>query len=140
MEANNTNEAFITGIDAGGSSNLLEQVRQDNTKMKQIVGAFSNKVETLIEKQRNEYIQAYESHMQEVQKELHSLREKVADIANDETKNEVQTVPSMASRRLSRLFSDGTGSWISMSTRPCLRSKGSNSEGSVVKTACSVRR
>ena len=88
MEANNTNEAFITGIDAGGSSNLLEQVRQDNTKMKQIVGAFSNKVETLIEKQRNEYIQAYESHMQEVQKELHSLREKVADIANDETKNE----------------------------------------------------
>jgi hypothetical protein len=26
--------------------------------------------------------------MQEVQKELHSLREKVADIANDETKNE----------------------------------------------------
>ena len=88
MEANNANEAFITGIDAGGSSNLLEQVRQDNTKMKQIVGAFSNKVETLIEKQRNEYIQAYESHMQEVQKELHSLREKVADIANDETKNE----------------------------------------------------
>jgi ATP-dependent Lon protease len=82
-------DAFITGIDAGGANtNLLEQVRQDNEKMKQIVGAFSNKVETLIDKQRNEYILAYEGHMQEVQKELHSLREKVADIANDETKNE----------------------------------------------------
>lgn len=82
-------DAFITGVDAGGANtNLLDQVRLDNEKMKQIVSAFSNKVETLIDKQRNEYIQAYESHMQEVQKELHSLREKVADIANDETKNE----------------------------------------------------
>jgi len=31
---------------------------------------------------------AYESHVQDVQKELHSLREKVYEIANDDTKNE----------------------------------------------------
>lgn len=85
---NPVSDAFITGVDAGGPTANLDQVRQDNEKMKQIVSAFSNKVETLIDKQRNEYILAYEAHMQEVQKELHSLREKVADIANDGTKNE----------------------------------------------------
>ena len=89
MDDRSSSGAFITGIDAGGThNNLLDQVRVDNEKLKQIVGQFSNKVEVLIDKQRNEYIQAYEGHMQEVQKELHSLREKVADIANDETKNE----------------------------------------------------
>jgi chromosome segregation ATPase len=89
------NEAFITGIDAGGldkygkgSKTLLDPVRKEHKKMKEVVHYFSTKVESLVDKQRNEYIQAYESHMQEVQKELHSLREKVADIANDETKNE----------------------------------------------------
>ena len=83
-------ESFITGVDVGGGqlNSLLEPVRVENKKVKEVVTRFSNKVENLIEKQRNEYIQAYESHMQEVQKELHSLREKVADIANDETKNE----------------------------------------------------
>ena len=82
-------DSFITGVDAGGPTNaLLEQVRNDNVKIKEVVHSFNNKVETLIDKQRNEYIQAYENHMQDVQKELHSLREKVADIANDDTKNE----------------------------------------------------
>jgi len=85
----NQTDSFITGVDVGGThSSLLEGVRKENVKVKEVVTHFSNKVENLIDKQRNEYIQAYESHMQEVQKELHSLREKVADIANDETKNE----------------------------------------------------
>jgi hypothetical protein len=82
-------DSFITGVDLGGPlDSLLDPVRKENVKVKEVVTSFSNKVENLIDKQRNEYIQAYESHMQEVQKELHSLREKVADIANDETKNE----------------------------------------------------
>lgn len=85
----NQADSFITGVDLGGThSSLLDGVRKENVKVKEVVTHFSNKVENLIDKQRNEYIQAYESHMQEVQKELHSLREKVADIANDETKNE----------------------------------------------------
>ena len=86
-------DAFITGIDAGAgpdryNSSMLDKVREEHLKVKEVVHSFSGKVQSLIDKQRYEYIQAYESHMQDVQKELHSLREKVADIANDDTKNE----------------------------------------------------
>jgi peptidoglycan hydrolase CwlO-like protein len=42
-----------------------------------------SKVEILIDKQRQEYIQAYETHMQDIQKELHVLRVKVKEIDND---------------------------------------------------------
>jgi len=39
-----------------------------------------------VDKQRAEYIQAYESHMQDVQKELFLLREKVHILDTDETR------------------------------------------------------
>ncbi|KAJ1430817.1 hypothetical protein B484DRAFT_328186, partial [Ochromonadaceae sp. CCMP2298] len=67
---------------------MLKQVRKEHDKVKEVVHFFTNKIDNLIDKQRNEYIQAYETHMQDVQKELHVLREKVADIENDDTKNE----------------------------------------------------
>ena len=84
-------DAFITEVDIPqrkDKSALLDPVRKEHSKIREVVEAFSNKVEKLVDKQRNEYILAYENHMQDVQRELHQLREKVADIANDETKNE----------------------------------------------------
>jgi hypothetical protein len=36
-----------------------------------------------VDKQRAEYMLAYENHMQDVQKELYLLREKVQEIATD---------------------------------------------------------
>ena len=52
-----------------------------------MVESFSMKVKNLVDKQRKEYLYAYENHMLDVQKELYALREKVTDIANDDTKN-----------------------------------------------------
>ena len=56
---------------------LHELVHIDHKKLKEVVIAFSRKVEILIEKQRAEYTGAYEYHMVDVQKELFNLREKV---------------------------------------------------------------
>ena len=42
----------------------------------------------LIDKQRQEYLQAYEHHMSDVQRELYNLREKATAIANDTTREE----------------------------------------------------
>ena len=42
----------------------------------------------LQDKQRQEYAVAYEAHMVNVQKELHTLREKAVAIANDTTREE----------------------------------------------------
>lgn len=89
-------DLFITEVDAerqtrfhqAESEDLLVNVRKDHLKVREVVNAFRSKVDRLIDKQRHEYIQAYESHMQDVQKELHSMREKVFEIANDDTKNE----------------------------------------------------
>lgn len=85
-------ETFLTGTDSQvlkkESSVLLEPIRVEHKKIVDVVDSFRGKVSSLIDKQRNEYIVAYENHMQDVQKELHNLREKVAEIANDETKAE----------------------------------------------------
>ena len=89
-------DLFITEIDTGErklkstepEADLLFNVRKDHLKVREVVNAFRSKVDRLIDKQRHEYIQAYENHMQDVQKELHSMREKVFEIANDDTKNE----------------------------------------------------
>lgn len=42
----------------------------------------------LVDKQRSEYMHAYEHHMIDVQRELHNLREKATAIANDTTREE----------------------------------------------------
>ncbi len=93
-----SNDLFITEIDSTrrlyGYDNqyqdldLLQNVRKEHNKVKEIVDSFKNKVDKLIDKQRQDYIQAYETHVQDVQKELLNLREKVFEIANDDTKNE----------------------------------------------------
>ena len=46
------------------------------------------KVDVLVDKQRAEYMHAYEHHMIDVQRELHNLREKATAIANDTTREE----------------------------------------------------
>jgi dsDNA-specific endonuclease/ATPase MutS2 len=87
-------QLFITEIDATRRLNetrnldLLQPVRKEHSKLKEVVESFRLKVDKLIDKQRQEYVQAYENHVQDVQKELHNLREKVYEIANDDTKNE----------------------------------------------------
>ena len=89
-----SSDLFITEIDSTRRLNevknldLLENVRKDHKTLKDVVDAFKYKVDKLIDKQRQEYVQAYETHIQDVQKELHSLREKVFQIANDDTKTE----------------------------------------------------
>lgn len=45
-------------------------------------------VDVLVDKQRAEYMHAYEHHMIDVQRELHNLREKATAIANDTTREE----------------------------------------------------
>jgi hypothetical protein len=71
-----------------GENGLLDQCRKENIKVKEVVNAFRSKIDNLIDKQRNEYISAYENHMQDVQKELYTLRELVTEIANNSTKKE----------------------------------------------------
>eukprot|EP01036_Dinobryon_divergens_P030860 gene30860-40168_t len=96
VDSSSAGTAFITEVDNQQKLRphiyqdveLMDQCRKDYSKIKEVVKTFSLKVETLIDKQRHEYVQAYENHMSDVQKELHQLREKVAEIANDETKNE----------------------------------------------------
>jgi hypothetical protein len=94
-----SSDLFITEVDASrkiidtshlfsNDQDLLHNVRKEHTKVREVVDAFRIKVDKLIDKQRLEYIQAYENHVQDVQKELHNLREKVYEIANDDTKNE----------------------------------------------------
>lgn len=91
-----TSDLFITEIDATRrnfrneyqDTDLLLNVRKEHNKVKEVVESFKNKVDKLIDKQRQDYIQAYETHVQDVQKELLNLREKVYEIANDDTKNE----------------------------------------------------
>lgn len=90
------NELFLTRIDAGGIRSaspanhraILSQVRKEHTKIQEVVDAFRSKVDRMVDKQRQEYVSAYEHHIQDVQKELHQLREKANQIANDRTKNE----------------------------------------------------
>jgi uncharacterized protein YukE len=88
-----SSELFITEIDSTRKLlepqvDRLEHVRNEHKKVKEIVENFRSKVDKLVDRQRQEYVQAYETHVQDVQKELHHLREKVYEIANDETKNE----------------------------------------------------
>ena len=98
-----TDKAFLTDIDAGGTpvdqvnnassyasskSIKLEGVRKEHEKIMEVVGAFNKKVGNMIDKQRHEYLAAYEHHMQDIQRELHVLRETVAEIAGDKTRTE----------------------------------------------------
>jgi hypothetical protein len=100
-----SSESFITGVDAGGSklerpnSRLSRTVEKkvevlppriisDHKKLDEVVDSFRKKVDLMVMKQRAEYEEAYEHHMEGVQKELHFLREKAKEIANDKTKEE----------------------------------------------------
>jgi uncharacterized protein (DUF342 family) len=88
-------ESFITEVATSSHESskidvgaLLQPVRVEHKKLMGVAESFGQKVDLLVEKQRSEYIQAYEHHMHDVQKELHILREKASEIANDKTKEE----------------------------------------------------
>lgn len=90
-------KVFLTDVDAGdgakrselnSSSSKLEGVRREHEKIMEVVGAFNKKVGNMIDRQRTEYLAAYEHHMQDIQRELHVLRETVAEIAGDKTRTE----------------------------------------------------
>lgn len=63
----------------------LIQSRRDHKKLMEVVNAFGEKVGGMIDSQRSEFMTAYEHHMIDVQRELQSLREKVATIESDAT-------------------------------------------------------
>lgn len=89
-------DAFLTALDFevdGGpvirqkvKDERLNQVRKDHKKLIDIVSQFGNKVGGMIDKQRYEFMNAYEQHIQDVQNELQTLREKVAEISGEETR------------------------------------------------------
>lgn len=88
-------KVFLTDVDASDgakrselNSSKLEGVRKEHEKIMEVVGAFNKKVGNMIDKQRTEYLAAYEHHMQDIQRELHVLRETVAEIAGDKTRTE----------------------------------------------------
>ena len=73
----------------------LDQVRKDHAKLMGVVRTFGEKVGGMIDKQRYEFMTAYEHHMQDIQNELQSLREKVAEISGDATrKSKLETLDS----------------------------------------------
>lgn len=63
----------------------LIQSRRDHKKLMEVVNAFGEKVGGMIDSQRSEFMTAYEHHMIDVQRELQSLREKVATIESAAT-------------------------------------------------------
>ena len=86
-------EAFLTGLDLDVvpvrekvKDERLAQVRKDHKKLMDIVGQFGNKVGGMIDKQRYEFMNAYEQHIQDVQNELQNLRERVTEISGEETR------------------------------------------------------
>jgi hypothetical protein len=91
--------AFLTDFDSSLRPKVknpkLDHARKDHAKLMEIVAAFGNKVGALADKQRSEYMVAYEHHMQDVQKELHVLREKVRCITSNKVRDDkIQSLKS----------------------------------------------
>lgn len=53
-----------------------------------VVDQFRGKVNILMDKQRSEFLTAYENHVQDFHKELAMLRHRVTEIANDKAREE----------------------------------------------------
>lgn len=88
MEDDKSIAAFLTEIDSTRvkpKNPKLENVRKDHQKVLEVVTAFGKKIGNLADKQRNEYMLAYENHMIDIQRELHQLREKAKEITNKKT-------------------------------------------------------
>ncbi len=87
-------EAFITEVNvpkrnSGDKKDVVPvRIRQDNQKLTEVVDAFRSKVDLMVTRQRQEYEEAYEHHMEGIQKELHFLREKAKEISDEATKDE----------------------------------------------------
>ncbi len=90
-----SSDAFITGLDLDvvpmkfrekTKDERLAQVRKDHGKLMDVVKTFGSKVGGMIDKQRYEFMSAYEHHIQDIQDELQNLREKVAVISGEETR------------------------------------------------------
>jgi len=93
MEENDDGfSAFLTDLDSSLRAKVknpkLDNARKDHAKLMEIVAAFGNKVGVLADKHRSEYMVAYEHHMQDVQKELHVLREKVRCITSNKVRDD----------------------------------------------------
>jgi hypothetical protein len=96
FDYNDSNDShfFLTDIDIRsrgrlhGKNAILEPLRKEHSKIQDLVQAFRSKVDLMIDRQRSDFAQAYEYHIYDVHKELHYLREKVNEIANDKARNE----------------------------------------------------
>ena len=77
--------AVLAGRGKRHKDDRLVQSRRDHKKLMEVVNAFGEKVGGMIDSQRTEFMTAYEHHMIDVQRELQSLREKVATIESAAT-------------------------------------------------------
>lgn len=95
MPSDNANRAFLTDIDGLNQSNQndgidhrLDRVRKDHKKLNDVIESFKGKVDVMVDKQRMDFMQAYEHHIFDIIKEINYLREKVNEVANDKARNE----------------------------------------------------
>ena len=74
-------ESFITAVNAQRSGvDQLADVRLEHNKLLGVIDAFGVKVDQMVDKQRKEFMDAYDAHMQNKQRELVVLRNKVIAI------------------------------------------------------------
>ena len=74
-------QSFITSVNAQRpGSDELADVRLEHGKLLGVIDAFGVKVDQMVDKQRKEFMEAYDAHMQNIQRELILLRNKVVAI------------------------------------------------------------
>ena len=83
--ARRARESFITSVNIRPQVPLseidpLSDVRMEHSKLQGVVSALGVKVDHMIDLQRKEFIEAYDGHMQSIQRELLTLRNKVISI------------------------------------------------------------
>ena len=95
-------DAFMTGISttrgapSSSQAKLHPNVRNpelstskfEHDKLQAIVTAFGEKIDVMKQNQENEYVEAYDVHMRDVQRQLHELKELLAEVTSESKKAE----------------------------------------------------
>lgn len=86
-------DAFITGLNDEVLFNdsidkKVEYVRKQHENLMEVVEIFRSKVDVMVDKQRNDFMIAYEAHIYDFQKELLGLKRRVKEIVNDSARED----------------------------------------------------
>ena len=86
-------ETFLTSLQTTGgnialNSDTMKRVSMLHGKLTGVVDTLSTKVSGVLQKQEKEFLQAYRSHMYNVQKELQQLRSRLDDAEMSLKKND----------------------------------------------------